>query len=239
MQNKDLYYQKYLKYKNKYLNLQNLIGGTPDISITTAVVAPPVVAPPDVAPPVDAPPVVDAPVYYATRAASNHIVDTDVPVPNSIFFKPGSYDKNSLINFTIVRENNTVNIKYNSAGIGANTNVDYFIYRLLQSDITTIILKDFLLLYRAIFNVLLERQIKEYTDALNNITKIRFIDNDLFEEESSKGLFKKETIDKLIRFIALFKNISKVEIVDKTTVLEELQKRGLKNVLVENLDAIS
>jgi len=24
---KDLYYQKYLKYKNKYLNLRNLIGG--------------------------------------------------------------------------------------------------------------------------------------------------------------------------------------------------------------------
>ena len=31
---KDLYYQKYLKYKNKYLNLQNQIGGD-DISIST------------------------------------------------------------------------------------------------------------------------------------------------------------------------------------------------------------
>jgi hypothetical protein len=27
MKNKDLYYKKYLKYKNKYLNLRNLIGG--------------------------------------------------------------------------------------------------------------------------------------------------------------------------------------------------------------------
>ena len=27
MQSKDLYYQKYLKYKNKYLNLQSQIGG--------------------------------------------------------------------------------------------------------------------------------------------------------------------------------------------------------------------
>ena len=27
MLNKDLYYKKYLKYKNKYLNLQNQIGG--------------------------------------------------------------------------------------------------------------------------------------------------------------------------------------------------------------------
>jgi hypothetical protein len=29
MRNKDLYYKKYLKYKNKYLNLRNLIGGSP------------------------------------------------------------------------------------------------------------------------------------------------------------------------------------------------------------------
>jgi hypothetical protein len=29
MRNKDLYYKKYLKYKNKYLNLRNLIGGGP------------------------------------------------------------------------------------------------------------------------------------------------------------------------------------------------------------------
>jgi hypothetical protein len=29
MKNKDLYYKKYLKYKNKYLNLRNLIGGAP------------------------------------------------------------------------------------------------------------------------------------------------------------------------------------------------------------------
>ena len=91
---------------------------------------------------------------------------------------------------------------------------------LLQHEITTIILQDFVLLYKAIFNILSERNIEQYTRALNKITKIRFIDNDLFE---------KETIDKLISFIALFKNISEVEIVDKTTVLE-LQNRGLKNV---------
>jgi hypothetical protein len=30
MKNKDLYYKKYLKYKNKYLNLRNLIGGGGD-----------------------------------------------------------------------------------------------------------------------------------------------------------------------------------------------------------------
>ena len=29
MRNKDLYYKKYLKYKNKYLNLRILIGGSP------------------------------------------------------------------------------------------------------------------------------------------------------------------------------------------------------------------
>ena len=33
MKNKDLYYQKYLKYKNKYLNLRNLIGGDGDDNI--------------------------------------------------------------------------------------------------------------------------------------------------------------------------------------------------------------
>jgi hypothetical protein len=33
MKNKDLYYKKYLKYKNKYLNLRNLIGGDGDDNI--------------------------------------------------------------------------------------------------------------------------------------------------------------------------------------------------------------
>ena len=28
MSDKDLYYEKYLKYKNKYLNLQSQVGGT-------------------------------------------------------------------------------------------------------------------------------------------------------------------------------------------------------------------
>jgi hypothetical protein len=34
MSNNNLYYDKYLKYKNKYLNLQNQIGGVHDIPIT-------------------------------------------------------------------------------------------------------------------------------------------------------------------------------------------------------------
>ena len=28
----DIYYKKYIKYKNKYINLKNIIGGTKQIS---------------------------------------------------------------------------------------------------------------------------------------------------------------------------------------------------------------